>query len=374
MKRNLALVLFAVMLIGLLGGCGTKGEVAEEKPVETNQQVEAPKAEEAPAKTEEPAVKPEDLPVIRVAVMPFYNGASVGYILDNALDVKNGFKVEPIMFSSGAPMNEALSTDSFDVAATGGAYVFGIASFGAKIIGPYDNSTGGNELWIKKSLKAVEVKGFNPNFPEVLGNPDTVKGLTLLQTTGTTGQYVAVKWLEALGLTDKDVKTVHMDFATVYQAFKSDRGDAAALVSPYCFQTDDTMVKAADLKQLGLGMYSELMMPAKAYDDQVMRGNVIKLLKVMYQVGDEFKADHEKYVAAVTKWYKDNGSTATDEQIRAECDLKSFVTTEQAKSMEFGKAEISYAEFMASQDKITPDSMDDVKANIATEAFQEALK
>jgi len=362
MKRVIGVLLILTILLSIIGGCKTTDTTGKNSGSSETSKIEESKDTE------------KDLPVIRVAVMPFFNGATMGYIVDNELDVKNGFKAELVMFSSGAPMNEALSTNSFDVAATGGAYIFGIASFGAKLIGPYENSSGGNELWIKKDLPAASVKGFNPNFPDVLGNPDTVKGLTVLQTTGTTGQYVAVKWLEALGLTDKDVDTVHMDFATVYQAFKSDRGDAAALVSPYCFMTDETMVKAADLEQLGLSMHSYLMMPSRAYDNQEMLSNTIKLLKVMYEVGDEFESDHEKYVAAVTKWYADNGNTASEDEIRGECDLKSFLSTGQAKAIEFGKTELAYAEFMASQDKITAEGLKDVENNISIDSFKEALK
>ena len=74
------------------------------------------------------------------------------------------------------------------------------------------------------------------------------------------------------------------------------------------------------------------------------------------------------------KWYQDNGSTATDEDIQAECDLKPFVTTEEIKNLELGEYEATYAEFMVSQDKLEADKVEVVKNNVTSEFIEEAFK
>ncbi len=319
-------------------------------------------------------VTKDGLPILRVAVMPFYISSTIGYIMDNKLDEAAGFKIQPVMFPTGAPMNEAIAADEYDVATIGGAFVVGVANFNAHVIGSHINGTGGNEIWVSKKSGIGDVTGVNPAYPDVKGSPETVKGATIVQTTGTTGQLATVKWLEAIGVPEKDVKMVHMEFAQCYQAFKAGQADVAALTSPYCFQTDDTMVKAADLASLGLNLYEEITVTDKSYNKPEIKAILPKFLKVLYQVNDELEADPAKKFAAVKKWYVDNGSTATDENIQAECDLKPFVTTAEARDIVLGDYETVYAEFMVSQDKLTPDKIAVVRANCEPEFLEEALK
>ena len=50
-----------------------------------------------------------DLPVLKVAVMPFLNCLPVQYMIENGLDEENGFKIETVYFANGTAMNEALA-------------------------------------------------------------------------------------------------------------------------------------------------------------------------------------------------------------------------------------------------------------------------
>ena len=76
-----------------------------------------------------------DLPVLRVAMMPFVTSLPAQYIKVNTLDEKNGFKMETTMYATGAPMNEALAADLWDVGAMGAAAVTGVANYDMAIIG-----------------------------------------------------------------------------------------------------------------------------------------------------------------------------------------------------------------------------------------------
>ena len=350
-KKILATLLAAAVAVTSLVGCGGKsgGNTAEGEGG-------------------------KELPVLRVAVMPFYISSPIGYIMDNKLDEKNGFKIEPVMFPTGAPMNEAIAADSYDVATIGGAFVFGVANFDAHVIGSHINGTGGNEIWAYKDSPIATAKGVNPEFPDVLGSADTVKGAKIVQTTGTTGQLAITKWLEAVGVPEEEVEMVHMEFAQCYQAFKGGQADVAALTSPYCFQTDDTMVKVADLEQLGLNLYEEITLTDKAYNNPEIKAIIPAFLKTLYEVGDELEADPAKKFEVVKKWYNDNGGSASDSDIQAECDLKPFLTTEDAKALNLGEFETLYAEFMVSQDKLEKDRVEVVKENTTSEFLDAAFK
>lgn len=367
-KRLLAVLLTAALAAASIVGC-SGGSGGETTASESEGQGE--EGQEAAAET---AASTEDLPVLRVGVQPFYISSPIGYIMDNKLDEANGFKIEPVMFPTGAPMNEAIAADSYDVATIGGAFVFGVANFNAHVIASHINGTGGNEIWAFKDSALAEVKGSNPDYPEVLGSPETVKGVKIVQTTGTTGQLAITKWLDVIGVEESEVGMVHMDFAQCYQAFKGGQADVAALVSPYCFQTDDTMVKVADLEQLGLNLYEEITITDKAYNDPEIKEIVPKFLKVLFEVNDELEADPQKKFEAVKKWYVDNGSTASDEEIQAECDLKPFVTSEEIQNMNMGEYETTYAEFMVSQEQLEEEKVETVKNNVTTEFIEAAFQ
>lgn len=356
-KRCLAMLLALSLAVLSLAGCGKKEEQPAAAPSDAAQETEN-----------------AELPVIRVAVMPFYISSPIGYIMDHKLDEANGFKIEPVMFPTGGPMNEAIPADSYDVATIGGAFVFGVANFNAHVIGSHINGTGGNEIWAYKDSALAGAKGVNPEFPEVLGSPETVKNVKIVQTTGTTGQLAVTKWLEAIGVEESDVQMVHMEFAQCYQAFKGGQADVAALVSPYCFQTDETMVKVADLEQLGLQLFEEITVTDKAYQNPEIKAVLPAFLKTLYQANDELEADPQKKFEAVKKWYDDNGSSATDADIQAECDLKPFVTSEEIQALKLGDYETTYAEFMVSQDKLGADKVDVVRANVTDEFIREAFK
>lgn len=367
-RRMLALFLTIILAATILIGCSKREETT------TEAQPKAEEPETAGEAEEEKTAEPGELPVLRVAVMPFYISSPIGYIMDNKLDEANGFKIEPIMFPTGAPMNEAIAADSYDVATIGGAFVFGVANFDAHVIASHINGTGGNEIWAFKDSPLADVKGVNSDYPEILGSPETVKGVKIVQTTGTTGQLAVTKWLAAIGVLEEEVEMVHMEFAQCYQAFKGGQADVAALTSPYCFQTDDTMVKVADLDQLGLKLYEEITITDKAYQNEEIKAIIPAFLKTLFEVNDELEADPQKKFEAVKKWYNDNGGSATDEDIQAECDLKPFVTTEEIKNMKLGEYEETYAEFMVSQDKLEQDKVEVVKNNVTSEFIEQAFR
>lgn len=353
----LTLILALSLLVGCQNGTGSGGKEETTKADHSKKDNDSGK-----------------LPVLRVAVMPFYISSQIGYIMDHKLDEANGFKIEPVMFPTGAPMNEAIASDSYDAATIGGAFVFGVANFNAHVIASHINGTGGNEIWAYKDSALAGVKGFNPKYPDVLGSPDTVKGIKIVQTTGTTGQLAVTKWLEAIGVPETDVQMVHMEFAQCYQAFKGGQADVAALTSPYCFQTNNKMVKVADLNQLGIQLYEEITVTDKAYNNPDIKAILPKFLKTLYQVNDELEANPKEKFAAVKKWYNDNGSSATDKDIQAECDLKPFVTSKAARALKLGNYETAYAEFMVSQDKLEKDKVKTVKKNTTSEFLDKALK
>lgn len=359
-KRIIAALLATTLVMVNVVGCGSSDSSSS-----TTDSTEET-TESADSGDEE--VDVDDLPVLRVAVQPYFVSAEVGYIVDNGLDIANGFVIETVLFTNGTTINEALSTDSFDIAPTGGAYVYGAANFDAKVIGCHLDGSGGNEVWITSDSDMASVTGYNSDYPDILGSAETVEGITILQTTGTTSQYVATKWLEAIGADLSTVNVVNMEIAQVYNAFVAGEGEAAALSSPYCYQTDEeTTVLAATADGLDINIFEETIIPNRVYEDESMTDLIVSFMTVLYEVGTIFEENPEIKFEAVYKWYQDNGSTATEEDVQAECDLKQYVTTEDLLEMDFGAAELEYATFCLDQDMITEDGYEAFQENLVTD-------
>ncbi len=343
MQKMLSLLLVIVMVVSMGVGCAPK--TAEE----IKSAAEPTKSDSSETEASEEAV---DLPVIRVAVMPYYLSAPIGYMIDNKLDEAAGFKIEPVMFASGGPINEALPSDEFDISPTGGAWLFGVANYGAYAVGSHIAATGGNSLWVRKDSDIAKVIGHNPDYPEILGDPASLQGVKILQTSGTTGQLMTEKWLGALGVKTSEVEPIHMDFAQVYQAFKTGEGDVAALVQPYSSQTQDDWVMVADLYQLKTPLYETIIMPKEKYEDPEMFELGAKFLRALYGTYDILEADYDEKIAAVSKWYADNGNETEIEVVKAECEAKPLITSDEARQLEIGAYELDMARFFVSVGKL----------------------
>ena len=79
------------------------------------------------------------------------------------------------------------------------------------------------------------MKGWNKDYPDVLGSPETVKGKTFLTTTVSSAHYALSVWLRVLGLTEKDIVIKNMDQAQALSAFENGIGDGAVLWAPHAY-------------------------------------------------------------------------------------------------------------------------------------------
>jgi NitT/TauT family transport system substrate-binding protein len=312
---------------------------------------------------------------LRVAVQSFYCSTPVGYIVDNGLDVEAGIPFEILTFNGGAPINEAMAAGLWDVAVTGGAFIFAMAQYNAKLIGHQIDGTGadGNAIYARNVNPATTVKGFNPNFPDVYGSPDTVKGQVLLQNTGTTSQYLAVSYLDALGVAESDMQIVSLDFPQLYSSFATGQGDLSAMTSPHAYKAKahDDWTMMATLENLGAPLYESIVCTEEAYNTRY--DDIVKFISLIYEANDAIAQSEETAFAAAKKWYQDNGKDLSDEDILAEVQGKPFITSEKAKSLDLTVFAMKYADFFIRCDKIEADKRDVIASGICQDVLDKAL-
>lgn len=316
--------------------------------------------------------KPEARP-LRVAVQSFYCSSPVGLIMERGWDKEAGIPFEISVFNGGAPINEAMAAGLWDVAVTGGAFIFAMSNYDAKLIASQIDGRGGNYIFAKKGSPLLGTKGYNPKYPDVYGSPETAKGMTLLLNAGTTSQYTAQIWMDAIGIKPEDVNVVSMDFAQMYQAFVAGQGDAASLAPPQSYLDPDSQgwQMVASLENLNGNLFEATVATKEAYDTR--KEDLAKFVELLYRANDELNADPQLKFDTVKKWYSDNGKTLTDEQINSEINTKPFIGSEQARKMDLGAFAVQYGEFYVSIGKIEPEKLENIKAGVANDVFQDGL-
>lgn len=306
----------------------------------------------------------KDLPVLRVATMPAITSLPTYYIKKNKLDEKAGFKMETISFATGAPMNEALAADLWDVGAMGAAAVTGVANYDELIIGEVLESTDGLGVFVKPDSPIAKAKGFNPSFPTVLGSPETVKGITILTPVGTAQHFSTLKWLEKLGLESTDVSIVNMDTVQAYQAMQAGQCDAVALNVPTFFDAKtDGMVQVGNLAELGTKYVDMLVANRKAVEGD--KAGIVQLyVDCINEANAALKADPEMAADLLVEFLKDAGTETSRENCVADLGRVQWVTKEDWKERELGKFARELGEFYVSLGQLEPNLIDKFSTNI----------
>ena len=130
-------------------------------------------------------VAEEALTELNIGILDGWTGFPTKYIVDTGLDVENGIKINYLVFSSGAPANEAMISGDIDCAILGGgASVPALANLGCKMLMETNNDTVGMSLIARPDLACASVTGAVEGL-DIVGDADSVRGLTILTTVGT---------------------------------------------------------------------------------------------------------------------------------------------------------------------------------------------
>lgn len=369
-KRLAAVTLAAVMAFSM-AACGGAGNSSSGSGKTDSGSTSGNSAASSAAGSS--AAADEDLPVLKVAVMPFLNSIPIKYMVDNGIDVENGFKVETVYFANGGAMNEALAADQWEVGTLSAAAVNSLAIYGAYDVADIGHSEGGLYTLVSKDSPIAGVKGSNPSFPDVYGDADTVKGSVIATNTGTISHLNVIKWLEAIGLTADDVELVSMDFPSAYQALKTGNCDIAALNPPTSYQAEDEgYVVTSSLANLDVPQYDSIICSAKAHDN---RGDVVtKYIKAFFEATDALQADPEIATQLLYDWYTENGSETTLESCQTEIETRPFVTSEEAKGITIGESVEITGEFWVSQELLVEDKYPQIAEHIDDSLMKAALQ
>ena len=197
----------------------------------------------------------EKLTKVPTAWMDEHETFLIWYAKEKGWDKQAGLDIDIQYFGSGMDILNALPSGSWVFAGMGAVpAMMGNLRYGTSVIAIGNDESMTNSVLVRGDSPIAKVKGFNKDFPEVLGSPDTVKGKTFLTTTVSSAHYALSSWLKVLGLTDKDITIKNMDQAQALAAFDNGIGDGVALWAPHMYAGQEKGWKiAGDLNLCKVG-------------------------------------------------------------------------------------------------------------------------
>lgn len=369
MRKMVSLIVTACLAASMMAGCGNAGSGNSGSKDTSGQGTTA--QTEAGGTTAGGTAEPV---VIRAAVMPQQLSLPLYYISKQGWDVENGFKLELTTFQSGAPMNEALGADLWDVATIGAAGVLSCSVYDAVHIISHEDSSAGLDFMVRADSDIAQVKGYLPDYPDMYGSPETVKGKTFMFPIGSGHHLLLGEYLNAMGLKESDISMVNMNHAEGYQAFVSGQGDFSATAYP---TTDDYIkegyVSAASMITAKCPYYDNIIVNRKFYDRPENEEALVSLLTQLLRCADEFQ-DDETLLNAMVEWYKVNGQEVDPESVRNQVLERPFLTVSDFTSADTTASFKRMAEFFASIEKISDDDLNKVFGNIKPDLLKKAIE
>ncbi len=263
---------------------------------------------------------------IRVGTMPYYSGVPIQVIQDEGLDKKYGFEMKVLNFASGGPMAEALGAGEWDVGPIGAGGMIAIPNYNAYLI--YDVEHEMDGAWIMaRPDSAIAKAGSNvEGYPDVLGDADSVKGITVLGTIGNISHYMAIDYVEKMGLTMNDVNFLNMETSNVYTAFVSGSGDLACMGSPTAAMKlmDEGYVRVGGLLQQGLPQQDCMLISEDYYKNH--HDEAAAFMAAWLEASAMLNADQEYEQEMMSKFYSTQGRTDfTDADVEREASWNTYM-------------------------------------------------
>jgi ABC-type nitrate/sulfonate/bicarbonate transport system substrate-binding protein len=310
---------------------------------------------------------------LRVGLMPSSVGAPVQYALEKGFFEEEGVTIAPIIFPSGAPINEATAAKELDVAMSGAATIFSLASGNCKLLADVAGS-GGMGIWVRPDSPLMKVQGQGSEAKAMYGSAETIRKKTFLCALGTASQFNVLRYLAQYGLTSADVNIVHMEFGAGAQAFIAGEGDAIATFAPYSNQVEAAgAVRLCSFEDAtGTALYD--MMFTRAEVIQTRREDLVKYVRAIERAMEAL-SDPATRKAFCMPWFASEGRTYTDDSMAQEILDRPYANKGILNSADyiFGDAMVGYGQFNVDIGTLDAEAMNNIKNCFDSSILEEAL-
>lgn len=306
---------------------------------------------------------------LKVGTMPLAVGIPVLWAQEKGYFKEAGLDIDLELFSTGAPINEAIAANQLDIAVSGFASIYSLANGNCSWLADV-SCTGGNEMYARpdSSIAQGEKDG-------VIGNAEAFKDSKVLVQLGTSQQYMVESYAEQLGLAPTDLNEVNMEIAAAYQAFSTGEGDVIAANAPFSYTLrEEGYVKLCDYSSAT----KERLVDGCFARNQVVeeRPKEVQLfIDCLLKAVDDLCNDKEARTEFTKKVYTENGVAFEEQNLVREIDDTVYVGTNMMKQEDyiFGGHFPGITEFLVKAEKITAENAPNVEKSVDGKFISKAL-
>lgn len=321
---------------------------------------------------------------LRTAWMDEHETFLVWYAHEKGWDKEEGIDLELLYFDSGMAQLNALPAGEWVLCGTGAVpAMMGNLRYGTYVIGIGNDESITNAVMVRPDSPVLKTKGYNPEYPEVYGHPDDVRGKTILATTVSSSHFALSHWLRVLGLKDSDVVIKNMDQAQALAAFSTGIGDMVSLWAPHMYLGEEKGWKIVGMpKTCGVGLPISLIADKKWADaNPVLVAKFLRVyLRAVNMIQNRMKTDPKSLVPEYKRFFLEwAGKNYSDAMALKDLETHPvFNYEEQVKLFDEGIAKKWHADiatFFAEVGRITKDDLKKVgEADYVTDMFLKKVK
>ncbi len=194
---------------------------------------------------------------LNATMMLEHEGFMVWYAVKEGWDKEIGLEIDlSIVHTSGIDVIDKKRQEpkAWDVAGVGAIpAIAGSENLPIEIIGIANDEAEATDVVVPKDSEILKTKGWNEDFPEVYGDPESIKGKKFYTKRLTSSSYTFSNWLDIFDLNEQDVTTVNTTAYDAVARMTKNDGAGAVIWSPNNFMPLDSGFKiAASAKQIGL--------------------------------------------------------------------------------------------------------------------------
>jgi NitT/TauT family transport system substrate-binding protein/sulfonate transport system substrate-binding protein len=101
-----------------------------------------------------------------------------------------------------------------------------------KIFGIANDESYATDIMVQSDSEILNVKGWSREYPNVYGDPESIKGKTFFLRYGTSSIYTLSNWLNIFGLKEDDVTIVDCTLSEAVEKMNNREGDGMVLWAP----------------------------------------------------------------------------------------------------------------------------------------------
>lgn len=243
---------------------------------------------------------------VKTAWVPGQEGFPVWFAKKQGWDKEKGINLEMATYGSGKEALEDFAVNNWVLGGLGAIpTVDGAKNGNMIVIGIANDESKANAVMVRPGSPILNKKGMATSYPNVYGTAVDVRKKSFIVTELSSSHYTLVKYLEALGVQEKEVDIKNLDQALGLLSFEHAKADAAVFWAPFTFMSSGKgFVTAATAYDVDARLFIYLV-ANKAFAQQYPE--VTKNYLALYMRGVQWliNAPRTEAVKAMQEYYKE---------------------------------------------------------------------